>query len=60
MHIVGVQAAEGGEKEKGQGGGGGHLSSEHTYNNHHLPGFVSLGREDPLEKGMATHSSILA
>ena len=24
MHIVGVQAAEGGEKEKGQGGGGGH------------------------------------
>ena len=23
MHIVGVQAAEGGEKEKGQGGGGG-------------------------------------
>ena len=58
MHIVGVQAAEGGEKEKGQGGG--HLSSEHTYNNHHLPGFVSLGREDPLEKGMATHSSILA
>ena len=23
-------------------------------------GVLSLGREDPLEKGMATHSSILA
>ena len=41
MHIVGVQAAEGGEKEKGQGRG--HLSSEHMFNNHHLLGFVSLG-----------------
>ena len=58
MHIVGVQAAEGGEKEKGQGRG--HLSSEHMFNNHHLLWFVSLGREDPLEKGIATHSSILA
>ena len=58
MHIVGVQAAEGGEKEKGQGRG--HLSSEHMFNNHHLLGFVSLGREDPLEKGIATHSSFLA
>ena len=58
MHIVGVQAAEGGEKEKGQGRG--HLSSEHMFNNHHLLGFVSLGREDPLEKGIGTHSSILA
>ena len=24
------------------------------------PGFLSLGQEDPLQKGKATHSSILA
>ena len=41
-----------------QGFAGGSDSKESAYNAKDL--VPSLGQEDPLEKGMATHSSILA
>ena len=36
-----------------------YISESYTHTHTHETWFQSLGQEDPLEKGMGTHSSIL-